>query len=631
MVLSKSFGAPALLTFFLSTTLLILSAFGGGLISLFPDANAAPNPPNLNADFLDSIDSLQFLRSDTDDSYTFGTLTFDAGTTLAVAGDFTISDTNIAFTGGDTIFDLSNAFTSTLTIANSNGSNIANLSVEGDVSGNTLNSLVATGTAPLSVGSATKVVNLNADSLDDQTGSYYLDLDNETGTCADCLTGAEINESSLVGVDAAILEGQPGVYYLSRSNHVGTQASVTISDFAEASQDSVGGFLTDTSSIDLTYNDESDQITADVLTGGIDHGSLAGLGNDDHPQYLMTDGTRALSGNWNAGSFEVKSLTFQSNVAIGTAPFVVTSTTAVANLNSDLLDDETGSYYLDLDNEVGTCNNCFTGSEIDESTLAGVNADLFDSLNSDQFLLANGTRPLTADWDAGSFKITAKQLGLSSGSDTDTLFLSAEAPKILATSTDNASGLRLDVLGTASQLLRLQYNGDTKFSFWTTGVSELGTIKNSTFDTNVNLFKTPAFRATKSTTSGPYNNETQTVGTDIKEYDYGNNFLSFNFIAPFDGVYHFDGAVLLGSLNDVGTTNIVFLTVNGVQRVDGNRLVHGGGNSDAISLTISTDIFLNLGDAVRMKVSSTDSSFNIGGISSGRWSYFSGRMVVRNN
>src|SRR3990172_11940210 len=206
MVLSKSFGAPALLTFFLSTTLLILSAFGGGLISLFPDANAAPNPPNLNADFLDSIDSLQFLRSDTDDSYTFGTLTFDAGTTLAVAGDFTISDTNIAFTGGDTIFDLATAFTSTLAITNSDGSNSANLSVEGDVSGNTLASLVATGTAPLSVGSATKVVNLNADSLDDQPGSYYLDLDNETGTCTDCLTGTEIDESSLIGLNAAALD-----------------------------------------------------------------------------------------------------------------------------------------------------------------------------------------------------------------------------------------------------------------------------------------------------------------------------------------------------------------------------------------------------------------------------------------
>ena len=78
--------------------LLILSAFGGGFGLFRSSAIAAPNPPNLNADFLDSLDSLQFLRSDTDDSYTLGTLTFNLGTTLAVAGDFTVSDTNIAFT-----------------------------------------------------------------------------------------------------------------------------------------------------------------------------------------------------------------------------------------------------------------------------------------------------------------------------------------------------------------------------------------------------------------------------------------------------------------------------------------------------------------------------------------------------
>ncbi|MDD5092346.1 MAG: hypothetical protein PHQ23_15715 [Candidatus Wallbacteria bacterium] len=32
-----------------------------------------------------------------------------------------------------------------------------------------------------------------------------------------------------------------------------------------------------------------------------DHGGLSGLGDDDHTQYLRTDGTRALSGDWNIG------------------------------------------------------------------------------------------------------------------------------------------------------------------------------------------------------------------------------------------------------------------------------------------------------------------------------------------
>lgn len=41
---------------------------------------------------------------------------------------------------------------------------------------------------------------------------------------------------------------------------------------------------------------------------------------------------------------------FMSFVASGTAPFVVQSTTKVQNLNSDLLDDHTGAYYLDWNN-----------------------------------------------------------------------------------------------------------------------------------------------------------------------------------------------------------------------------------------------------------------------------------------
>lgn len=45
---------------------------------------------------------------------------------------------------------------------------------------------------------------------------------------------------------------------------------------------------------------------------------------------------------------------FTSTLAIGTPPLVVTSTTKVTNLNSDLLDDQTGSYYLDSANFTGT-------------------------------------------------------------------------------------------------------------------------------------------------------------------------------------------------------------------------------------------------------------------------------------
>jgi len=46
----------------------------------------------VNADLLDSLDSSQFLRSDTSDSFTSGTLTLNAGTTLDVLGAFTCTN-----------------------------------------------------------------------------------------------------------------------------------------------------------------------------------------------------------------------------------------------------------------------------------------------------------------------------------------------------------------------------------------------------------------------------------------------------------------------------------------------------------------------------------------------------------
>ena len=45
-----------------------------------------------------------------------------------------------------------------------------------------MTSTVATGTAPMVIASTTKVANLNADLLDDQTGSYYLNYNNFTNT-----------------------------------------------------------------------------------------------------------------------------------------------------------------------------------------------------------------------------------------------------------------------------------------------------------------------------------------------------------------------------------------------------------------------------------------------------------------
>lgn len=69
-----------------------------------------------------------------------------------------------------------------------------------------------------------------------------------------------------------------------------------------------------------------------------DHGELQGLADDDHTQYVLADGTRGLSADWDAGDHEVRARTLQADVATGTAPLTIASTTLVSNLNADKLD-----------------------------------------------------------------------------------------------------------------------------------------------------------------------------------------------------------------------------------------------------------------------------------------------------
>jgi len=49
-------------------------------------------------------------------------------------------------------------------------------------------------------------------------------------------------------------------------------------------------------------------VAATPAAGVTDHGALQGLTDDDHPQYLRTDGTRALTGNLSAGNNKITNL-----------------------------------------------------------------------------------------------------------------------------------------------------------------------------------------------------------------------------------------------------------------------------------------------------------------------------------
>jgi hypothetical protein len=89
----------------------------------------------------------------------------------------------------------------------------------------------------------------------------------------------------------------PNVDATNRVNHTGTQLASTISDFTEAAQDAVGSTLTDTNTVDFTYNDGSNIVTADARTQMSVTSDSSGLklsGDAASPgasKYYGTDGT----------------------------------------------------------------------------------------------------------------------------------------------------------------------------------------------------------------------------------------------------------------------------------------------------------------------------------------------------
>ena len=98
------------------------------------------------------------------------------------------------------------------------------------------------------------------------------------------------------------------------------------------------GIKSETNRIDVSLDAVTHDIELTLTEGNIDHGSVAGLGDDDHAQYLLADGTRGLSADWDAGSHKITAETLESDVAAGTAPLTVASTTLVSNLNADQVD-----------------------------------------------------------------------------------------------------------------------------------------------------------------------------------------------------------------------------------------------------------------------------------------------------
>ena len=163
--------------------------------------------------------------------------------------------------------------------------------------------------------------------------------------------------------------------------------------------------------------------------GNPSHGDLPGLGDDDHTQYLLVDGSRhadslIIDGNLTVSgstvTMDVTNMTVEDNIVVynkGETASGVTLGTAGLQIDRGLLTDAQLLWNETTDTwQVGIVGSLFN---IVTTTGTSMNHDELGELLDDdhtQYLLANGSRELTANWNAGDFTISAHAVDLTCAS-----------------------------------------------------------------------------------------------------------------------------------------------------------------------------------------------------------------------
>jgi hypothetical protein len=134
--------------------------------------------------------------------------------------------------------------------------------------------LIGVGNISVAINDAGDTITLSTTATQNSTDAQLRDRGTHTGTQdASTITGLTKSSVGLANVDntsdlakpvstaQATAISQAGTAARDRANHTGTQTSTTISDFTEAVQDAVAGFLGAGSNITVTYNDDANTFT----------------------------------------------------------------------------------------------------------------------------------------------------------------------------------------------------------------------------------------------------------------------------------------------------------------------------------------------------------------------------------
>ena len=159
----------------------------------------------------------------------------------------------------------------------------------------------------------------------------------------------------------------------------------------------------------------TDTLTNKTLTAPTINGVVGGTTTSQTITALTTAGITA-SADIDIGTFEMRANTFESDVATGTAPLVVASTTKVANLNADLLD---GMTTIDEDN---MSSNSATALPTQQSVKAYVDTQI----TAEDLDVTSDSGTIDIDLDSETLTI-AGGTGLDSSASSTTVTLAIDS------------------------------------------------------------------------------------------------------------------------------------------------------------------------------------------------------------
>ena len=239
----------------------------------------------------------------------------------------------------------------TANLLNINGNaNVFNVHATGNVRANLLFSNVATGTAPITVTSTTRVANLNVSYANvsdfeavttQTTGTFYPVFVNANTTANYALgSNASFRFNAATGnLIATLLTGTVTTAAQPNITSVGSLTTLTVTGNANVGNLGTAGLIVATGNITGGNLVTSGRVvaTGNVTGGNLTTGGLVSATGNVSGGNLTTGGVLSATGNVSGSNINtagtVTASQLISNVAIGTAPLVVTSTTQVANLN----------------------------------------------------------------------------------------------------------------------------------------------------------------------------------------------------------------------------------------------------------------------------------------------------------